>query len=83
METQNVDDMSSAQLMVEHKVIDANNEHVIMPLVIKPNFLSATSCPIPLCTSCQLVQAKAKNPGETMQQYIEERDGILSADALS
>ena len=70
------------QLMVEHEAIDANNERVIMPQVIKPKFPSASSCPILLCTSCQLAQAKQRNPGVTKQKYVEEKEGILSAGAL-
>ena len=70
------------QLMVEHEAINANKERVITPQVIKPKFPSASSCPIPLCTLCQLAQAKQMNPGVTKQKYVEEKEGILSAGAL-
>ena len=75
--------MSRAQqLMVEHEAIDANNKRVIMSQVIKPNFPFASSCSIPLCTSCQLAQAQQRKPGVTKQKYNEEREGICSANAL-
>ena len=67
------------QLMVEHKAVDANNETVIFPQVIKPKFATTSSCPIPLCTSCELAKAKRRNPGVTKQHSVKEREGILSA----
>ena len=70
------------QMMVENEAIDANNERVIFPQVIKPKFPSASSCPIPLCTACELAQAKRRNPEVTKQTAIKEKEGILSAGAV-
>ena len=67
------------QLMVEHKAIDANKEEVIMPQVIKPTFKSTSSCPIPLCTACELARAKRRNPQVSEKKAIMEKQGILSA----
>ena len=70
------------QLMVEHKGVDANSESVIFPQVIKPKFRSASSCPIPLCTSCELAQAKKRNPGVKKQSSVKEKEGILALGAM-
>ena len=66
-------------LMVEHEAVDMNKESVIMPQVIKPTFKTTSSCPIPLCTACELARAKKRNPEVSKQKAIEEKQGILSA----
>ncbi len=65
------------QMMVEHEAVDTNNESVIFAQVIKPRFKSTSSCPIPLCTACELGQAKKRNPGVARQQAMEEKAGNL------
>ena len=51
-----------------------------MPQVIKPRFKSTSSCPIPLCTACELARAKKRNPEVIKQKTIKEKEGILVAD---
>ena len=70
------------QMMVENEATDANNERVIFTQVIKPNFSSASSCPIHLCTACELAQAKRRNPEVTKHTAIKEKEGILAAGAV-
>ncbi len=67
------------QLMVEHEAVDTSDESVIFPQVIKPRFKSSSSCPIPLCTACELARAKKRNPKVIQQKAIEEKEGILAA----
>ena len=67
------------EMMVEHQSTDTNNAQHIMPQVIKPRFKTTSCCPIPLCTSCELSQAKKRNPNVIKQQLIKEKEGILAA----
>ena len=62
--------------MVEHKAVDANNETVIFPQVIKPKFATTSSCPIPLCIVCELAQAKKRNPDVIKQTSVKEREDV-------
>ena len=62
------------QITVEHEAVDANNESVIMPQVIKPRYKSTSSCPIPLCATCELARAKRRNP-KVVQQKSNSREG--------
>ena len=61
------------QMMVEHEAINMKSEYVVMPQVIKPRFKTTSSCPIPLCTACELAQAKTQSP-EVMRQQIIARE---------
>ena len=65
--------------MVEHNAVDANDEEVIMPQVIKPTFKTTSCCPIPLCTACELARAKRRNPKVSEKKAIMEKQGILAA----
>ena len=56
-----------------------NNESVIMPQVIKPQYRTASSCPIPLCAACELARAKKQSPKVICQEAIAEKEGILAA----
>ena len=55
---------------------------MFFPQVIKPKFPSASSCPIPLCTACELAQSKRRYPEVTKQTAIKEKEGILAAGAV-
>ena len=66
--------------MVENEVVDRNKESVLMPQVIKPHFKYTSSCPILLCTACELARAKKQNPEVIKQKTIEEIGGILVSD---
>ena len=67
-------------MMVEHKAVSPEHDAVIMPQVIKPKFKLTSSCPIPLCTACELSRAKKQNPGVTTQAAVKEKEGILAAE---
>ena len=68
------------QMMVEHAAVSPEHDAVIMPQVIKPKFKLTSSCPIPLCIACKLLQATKRNPGVTTQPAVKEKEGILSAE---
>jgi len=60
--------------------VSPEHDSVVMPQVIKPKFKLASSFPIPLCTACELSQAKKRNPGVTTQSAVKEKEGILAAE---
>ncbi len=70
------------QMMVENEAIDTNNERVIFPQLIKAKFPSSSGCHIPLCTACELAQAKRRNPEVTKLTAIKDKEDILAAGAV-
>ena len=51
-----------------------------MDRVICPKIRSASTCPIPLCQSCQLSRAKQRKPSVTKSKAVPEEAGALSRD---
>ena len=67
------------QMMVKHEAVDANNESVIMPQVIKLYYKSTSSCPVPLCAAYELARAKRQEPKVVQRKAIAKKEGILAA----
>ena len=67
-------------MMVEHQAVSSEHDSVIMPQAIKPKFKSTSSCPIPLCTSCELARTKKRSPGEKKTSAVKEKEEILAAE---
>jgi len=68
------------ELMREQTMEEPNGTKSILPPIICPRHPSATSCPVPACTSCILARAKKRATGTKKQKAVKEKDGILSRD---
>eukprot|EP01082_Thalassiosira_pseudonana_P009463 g8665.t1 g8665 contig3:647373-650417(+) len=68
------------ELMREQKFEEKTGVETVLPPVIPSKFATASSCPIPKCTACQLASMRKRNPQVVKQLPIPEKEGILSWD---
>ena len=66
------------ELMRVVEVVDENGAVSVMDRVICPRIKSASTCPIPMCKSCQLSRAKQRKPNVVKTKAVQETAGSLS-----
>jgi hypothetical protein len=66
------------ELMRERTFEEPLGKRMVLPPIIKPKFISAWNCVIPVCQSCLLAHARKRTPNVKHSTVILENEGALS-----
>ena len=66
------------ELIRAHTMEEPNDATSITPQLIQPKVNQASSCPIPICQSCQLSRAKQHKPQVVKSKVMKSSEGTLS-----